>query len=37
MAQANADYRAMAAAQRPVYQIMVDDVAEARSVLGLFS
>ena len=37
MAQAIGDYRAMAAASRPVFQIMVDHVADAAAVLGLAS
>ena len=37
MAQAIGDYRAMAAATRPVFQIMVDHVADAAAVLGLAS
>jgi hypothetical protein len=35
MAQANSDFLAMRAAGRSVYQIMVDDVSEVSTVLGL--
>jgi len=37
MAQAIGDYRAMRDAGRPVYQLLVDDVDEARTLLGLDS
>ena len=37
MAQAIGDYRAMQGARRPVFQIMVDDMGEAGSILGLVS
>jgi len=35
MAQAQSDYRAMKAARRPVFQLMVDDLDEAGSLLNL--
>ena len=35
MAQAHSDYRAMKAARRPVFQLMVDDLDEAGSLLNL--
>lgn len=37
MAQAIGDYRAMAAAGRRVYQLLVDDVSNAAAILGLTS
>jgi hypothetical protein len=37
MAQATGDYRAMQAAGRPVFQMVVDDVADVASLLGLAS
>jgi hypothetical protein len=37
MAQAMGDYRAMQAAGRPVFQMVVDDVADVASLLGLAS